>query len=109
MRTSVLGSQVDCTGVLSRLGEEPVLPNMPYCQTMLPEESTRMTRLSAAPLGACGITPGGVPVPAISVKSPTRCASLQPITDLDEKSFGPKPNNQTMLPAESASMTRLLN
>jgi len=31
------------------------------------------------------------------------------MTDLAEKSFGPRPNDQTMLPDLSTSMTRLLN
>src|SRR5579862_642067 len=109
MSTSVSGNQVDCTGVLNWLGPEPVTPNWPYCQTMWPKGSTRMTRLSATPPGACGITPGGVPVPAIKVKGPTRWASLQPTMDLAEKSFGPNPNCQTMRPSGSVSMTRLLN
>ena len=68
-----------------------------------------MTRLSAAPLGAWGITPAGVPVPASRVSGPTRWASLQPMIDRAEKSFGPSPNDQTILPAGSVSMTRLLN
>src|SRR6266853_390994 len=85
MRTSVFGSQVHCTGVLSRLGVEPVFPNMPYCQMILPDGSTRITRLSAAPLGAWGMTPGGVPVPAINVLGPTRWASLTPMMELGEK------------------------
>src|SRR5216684_2359792 len=100
----MLGSQVHCTGVLSRLGVEPVFPNMPYCQMIFPDGSTRITRLSAAPLGACGMTPGGVPVPAIKVFCPTRCASLTPMIELGEKSFGPNPNDQTMLPAGSVSI-----
>src|SRR6266849_1661700 len=99
MSTWKFGSQVLCTGVLSRLGPDPVSPNCPYCHTILLKGSTRMTRLSGAPSGACGITPAGVPVPAINVYGPTRCTSLTPIIDLAVKLVGPSPNDQSMSPA----------
>ena len=91
------------------MGPEPVCPNWPYCQTMWPAGSTRTTRLSATPSGACGITPAGVPVPAMRVNGPTRWTSFTPMMDRGEKSFGPSPNDQTMLPAGVTSITRLLN
>ena len=47
--------------------------------------------------GASGWPPG-VPVPAIRVSSPMRWASLVPMIDADEKSDGPRPNCQTILP-----------
>src|SRR6266478_8682207 len=109
MRTWKLGRKVHCTGVFKRSGPEPLWPNWPYCQTTLPKGLTRMTRLSGAPPGLCGMTPAGVPVPAMSVNGPTRWASLTPMMELDEKSFGPSPNDQRMLPAVLISITRLLN
>src|ERR1700688_385766 len=68
-----------------------------------------MTRLSAQPAGQFGSTPAGIPVPAISVSSPTRSASFTPKIELAEKSVGPRPQDHTMLPFLSASITRLLN
>src|ERR1700680_1178773 len=109
MSTSPLGSQVFWTGELSSLRPAPVTPNLPYCQTISPEGSTRTTRLSAHPVGQVGSLPGGAPVPAIRVRSPTRCASFTPMIEAAETSFGPRPKCQRMFPARSTSITLLLN
>src|SRR6202049_3851556 len=109
MSTSPLGSQVFWTGELSSLRPAPVTPNLPYCQTISPEGSTRTTRLSAHPVGQFGSLPGGAPVPAIRVRSPTRCASFTPMIEAAETSFGPRPKCQRMFPARSTSITLLLN
>src|SRR5437016_5912559 len=110
MSTFPFGRYVFCTGVFSWLGPNPVTPNSPYCHTIFPFESTRITRLSTQPdFLQFGVAPGGMPVPAIRVKSPTRSASFVPTIAFAEVSPGPVPNCQTILPAGSISMTRLLN
>ncbi len=77
---------------------------------MFPPRSTRRTRLSGQPdFLQFLVAPGGMPVPDISVRSPTRSASLVPTIALAEVSPGPWPNCQTMLPPGSISITRLLN
>src|SRR6266699_3590111 len=97
-------------GLLSWLGPNPVTPNSPYCHTISPFESTRITRLSTQPdLLQFVVAPAGIPVPDISVKFPTRSASFVPTIAFAEVSPGPFPNCQTILPAGSISMTRLLN
>ena len=59
-----------CTGVFKRFGPEPVCPNWPYCQTIPAKMDPPVRpRLLTTPSGACGITPAGVPVPAIKVNS----------------------------------------
>jgi hypothetical protein len=42
------------------------------------------------------------------VNGPTRWTSFTPMIDLAEKSFGPSPNDQTILPAGVISMTLAL-
>src|SRR5271169_4295243 len=104
-----LGSHVFCTGVFSWLGPDPVTPACPYCQMMFLSGSTSMTRLSAQPLGQVGSAPGGTPVPATSVKGPTRCASLTPTTECGPATLDPFPKCQTILWLLGfTSMTRLL-
>src|SRR5438309_10383147 len=103
------GRNVFWTGVLSWLNPNPVTPKVPYCQMMLPLWSTRRTLLSTQPLLQFVVAPGGIPVPDISVRLPTRSASFVPTIALAEVSPGPFPNCQTILPAGSISMTRLLN
>src|SRR6266849_9346527 len=69
----------------------------------------RRTRLSRQQLLQFVVAPGGTPVPDISVRLPTRSASLVPAIALAEVSPGPFPNCQTIFPARSISITRLLN
>src|SRR5438132_12816073 len=76
---------------------------------MLPPWSTSRTRLSTQPALQFGVAPGGTPVPDISVRLPTRSASLVPAIALAEVSPGPSPNCQTILPEGEISMARLLN
>src|SRR5207244_537257 len=109
MSTLPFGRNVFWTGVFNWLAPKPVTPNWPYCQTMLPPWSTSRTRLSTQPALQFGVAPGGTPVPDISVRLPTRSASLVPAIALAEVSPGPFPNCQTMLPEGEISMTRLLN
>src|SRR5712692_9780228 len=104
------GRNVFWTGVLSWLGPNPVIPNWPYCQRMLSPRSTRITRLSTQPdFLQLVVAPGGTPVPEIRVRLPTRSASFVPAIALAEVSPGPFPNCQTIFPARSISITRLLN
>src|SRR5712664_1237658 len=65
---------------------------------MLPSRSTRITRLSTQPDLQFVVAPGGMPVPDIRVRSPTRSASLVPTIAFAEVSPGPLPNRQRMLP-----------
>src|SRR2546425_1510883 len=109
MSTLPFGRNVFWTGVFNWFGPNPVTPNWPYCQTILPPWSTRRTRLSTQPFLQLVVAPGGTPVPDISVRLPTRSASLVPAIALAEVSPGPFPNCQTMFPARSISITRLLN
>src|SRR3989441_12612925 len=103
------GRNVFWTGVLSWLNPNPVTPKVPYCQMMLPLWSRRETLLSSQPLLQFVVAPGGIPVPDISVRLPTRSASFVPTIALAEVSPGPFPNCQTILPSGAISMTRLLN
>src|SRR6267143_6229525 len=106
----LLGRNVFWTGVLSWLNPKPVTPKTPYCQRMLPPLSTRITRLSTQPdFLQLGVAPGGMPVPDINVRLPTRSASLVPTIALAAVSPGPFPNCQTMVPSGAISITRLLN
>src|SRR3989454_6176926 len=109
MSTLPFGRKVFWTGVFNWFGPNPVTPNLPYCQTMLPPWSTSRTRLSTQPALQLVVAPGGTPVPDISVRLPTRSASLVPAIALADASPGPFPNCQTMLPDGEISMTRLLN
>src|SRR5262245_45414054 len=74
--TCSFGRPVARTRVLSWSSLGPVTPHFPYCHTLAPSRSTRSTRLSPHPFGQRGSVPGGAPVPAMSVSSPTRWASL---------------------------------
>src|SRR5207244_10323450 len=109
MSTLPFGRNVFWTGVFNWFGPNPVTPNWPYCQTMLPPWSTRRTLLSTQPALQFVVAPGGTPVPDISVRLPTRSASLVPAIAFAEVSPGPFPNCQTMMPEGEISMTRLLN
>src|ERR1700737_1345816 len=100
IKTWLLGKKTSPTGTLSLLGPEPATPAMPYCQTMCPEKSTAMTRLSAQPAGISGITPGGTPVPAMNVNEPTRSVSFGPMIVCGPglHNLGlPEPNDHTTL------------
>src|SRR3989442_9777350 len=107
--TFPFGRNVFWTGVFNWFGPNPVTPNWPYCQTMLPPWSTRRTRLSTQPFLQLVVAPAGMRVPDISVRLPTRSASLVPTIALAEVSPGPFPNCQTRFPARSISIARLLN
>src|SRR6266481_4132819 len=104
------GNRVFCTGVLSWSNPDPDTPAWPYCQTMCPAGFTNITRLSGQPLGQVGSLPAGAPVPAISVRGPTRWASFTPTTECGPATLEPSPNCQiTSWVLGSTSMTRLLN
>src|SRR5579884_1259158 len=86
-----------------------------YIQAMPPSELTRTTRLSGhGPASrashAKSVVPVGAPVPEINVcPFGRRSASLGATTEVGPGAAFPSPNDQTILPVESTSMTRLLN
>jgi len=94
-KPSVLYGNVELIGATTSDAKLPILPD----DVSIAINSTRLSGqpLGLVQLGASGWPPG-VPVPVINVSLPTRCASLTPMMDAGEKSAGPRPNCQTILP-----------